>query len=178
MQSLKSSHLRDTRHPFSLKHGTSKRRVKGLNNKHTRKREERTWRASITRWKASRGTWVLNIKKRKGRKHAFSGALPTLRRSFFLAPLRVQNFFCFLTIFFRNLTLTQTRFTRPNNNRGSGIFKTAATYVLRKEKRLLTTGQITRYYKSERRERAKIILFFFFQFLSNGTPSFFLLGGA
>ncbi|CAL6404489.1 unnamed protein product [Bathycoccus prasinos] len=29
--------------------------------------------------------------------------------------------------------------------RGSGIFKTAAIYVLRKEKRLLTTGQITRY---------------------------------
>ena len=33
---------------------------------------------------------------------------------------------------------------RDENNRGSGIFKTAAIYVLRKEKRLLTTGQITR----------------------------------
>jgi len=31
------------------------------------------------------------------------------------------------------------------DNRGSGIYKTAAIYVLRKEKRLLTTGQITRY---------------------------------
>ena len=35
--------------------------------------------------------------------------------------------------------------TRTISHRGSGIYKTAAIYVLRKEKRLLTTGQITRY---------------------------------
>jgi len=51
--------------------------------------------------------------------------------------------------------------------------------VLRKEKRLLTTGQITRYIiKSEKEEREqKLFSFFFFSFSSNG-PSFFLLGGA
>ena len=41
-----------------------------------------------------------------------------------------------LLLFFRALR---------RDNRGSGIYKTAAIYVLRKEKRLLTTGQITRY---------------------------------
>jgi len=112
------------------------------------------------------------------------------RRSFrlfaalFFSPrpsFAVQNFFCFLTIFFpqshthpqRALLLVLT------TNRGSGIFKTAAIYVLRKEKRLLTTGQITRYIiKSEKEEREqKLFSFFFFSFSSNG-PSFFLLGGA
>jgi hypothetical protein len=47
-------------------------------------------------------------------------------------------------VFFQKQIRKTCALQRYENNRGSGIFKTAAIYVLRKEKRLLTTGQITR----------------------------------
>lgn len=66
-----------------------------------------------------------------------------------------------------------------SNDRGSGIFKTAAIYVLRKEKRLLTTGQITRYittrfeFERKKREREKNHFSFLFQFSTCRMPHLF-----
>ena len=103
----------------------------------------------------------------------------TLRRSFFLG-FKIL-FFCFLTIFFpQSHTLTQTRFTRPNNkqrirniqnrrdiraSQGEAVAHDRANHqVLLKERK--------------KRESKNYSLFFFFSFCPNGTPSFFLLGGA
>jgi hypothetical protein len=85
---------------------------------------------------------------------------------FSLAPLFPFKIFFFVfniqtLVLFSAISLTLAR-ALYSSDRGSGIFKTAAIYVLRKEKRLLTTGQITRYCVDfERKKREKSFSFFF-----------------
>ena len=75
-------------------------------------------------------------------------------------------------VLFSAISLTLAR-ALYSSDRGSGIFKTAAIYVLRKEKRLLTTGQITRYCVDFERKKREKSFSFFFQFSTSDGPHLF-----